>query len=111
MAFFSRFKMTILLTVTGMLFLFVAFFLSGGGHSKGGSYAPLIAIFPWGMSPLIWSGNVTGFFQCLIFTQFTLYGLLIDLNTNHRQRLIRLIVITHIILAVFILLLRNVNWR
>lgn len=105
----QKFKTTIILTLVTPVALFISFFLAGGGHGSG-SYVPFIMAFPWGTMPLIWVDRINDFFQFVTYTQFIVYGLLIDLNSTKRKQITQLILASHIALAILVLIFRSGSW-
>lgn len=82
----------------------------GGGH---GWYTPVVMLFPWATLNIAWQGHLSETFMVAGAFQFVLYGILIDkAKGTKRQNLVMVgIMLSHIMLAILILTLKNPEWR
>jgi hypothetical protein len=90
--------------------ILVIIFLMGGGH---GWYTPAMVLFPWATLNITWQDHLSKAVMMAGAFQFILYGFLIDKSrgTNNQNLVIAGILLTHIMLAILILVLRNSVWR
>jgi hypothetical protein len=82
----------------------------GGGH---GWYTPAMILFPWATLNTAWHDRLS---EPLVYAgifQFIMYGLLIDkaISTRGQNIVIASILLSHIIIVIFILVLKNSEWR
>jgi hypothetical protein len=82
----------------------------GGGH---GWYTPAMLLFPWATFNTAWQNNLSEPFLIAGAFQFIVYGVLIDKSrgTNNPTLATAGILLSHIILTIIILVLRNSEWR
>lgn len=82
----------------------------GGGH---GLYTPAMLLFPWATLNTAWQDHLSEPFMMAGAFQFIAYGVLIDKSRGRNsQTLVTAgILLSHIILATLILILRNPEWR
>jgi hypothetical protein len=82
----------------------------GGGH---GWYTPTMLLFPWATLNTTWQDHLSEPLMIAGAFQFIVYGFLIDKSRGkHNQTLVTAsILLSHIILAILILVLKNPEWR
>lgn len=82
----------------------------GGGH---GWYTPTMVLFPWATLNTAWQDRLSEPFLVVGVFQFIIYGFLIDntKDTKFQNLTIIAILTLHIALAIFILSMRNPEWR
>lgn len=82
----------------------------GGGH---GWYTPAMLLFPWATFNTIWQNHLSIPLMCIGAFQFILYGILIDKSRDKifQKFMIGALLLSHFLLGIIILVLRDSNWR
>lgn len=82
----------------------------GGGH---GWYTPAMVLFPWATLNTAWQDHLSEPLMIAGIFQFVIYGVLIDKAKGAKSQNLVLggILLSHIILAILILMLRDPEWR
>lgn len=103
-------KWTIRASILTPILIVICIFLMGGGH---GWYTPSMVLFPWATLNTAWENHLSASFMIVGIFQFIVYGFLIDRTKGIKSRSIMVtgILLSHIILVVFILTLKNPEWR
>ncbi len=106
----STYKWTIRFSLLTPILIVICIFLMGGGH---GWTTPTVAIFPWATLNVAWQDQLSIPLMIAGVFQFIVYGLLIDnVRKKKRQKMVIAgILLVHTILVIFILVLRNPDWR
>lgn len=106
----TNYKWTIRFSILTPILIIICIFLMGGGH---GWYTPANVLFPWATLNIVWQDHLSEPFMIAGAFQFIVYGVLLDKSraTNKENLVIAGILLTHIILAILILMLRNPEWR
>jgi hypothetical protein len=106
----GEFKWTIRLTGIGMIVFLTAILLGGGGH---GYIEPLMIGFPWMTICTLWAKSIPAVFWVLGLLQFPAYGLMIDIAraTDKRSYINKWVWLSHLIMVVVILLMREDKWK
>ncbi len=82
----------------------------GGGH---GWYTPAMLLFPWATLNTAWQDHLSAPLIIAGAFQFIAYGVLIDKTRGtHNQTAVTIgILLSHILLTILILVLKNPEWR
>ena len=106
----TKYKWTIRLSMLTPVLIVICAILMGGGH---GWYTPTITLFPLATLNIVWQDHLSEPFLIAGIFQYIIYGLIIDKikGTKHLDRGVIFIIFSHIALAIFILTLRNPEWR
>ena len=106
----TNYKWTIRFSLLTPILVLICIFLMGGGH---GWYTSAVAIFPWATLNTAWQDHLSEPFMLAGAFQFISYGVLIDKtrSRNNQTLIIAGMLLSHVILAALILVLRNPEWR
>ena len=106
----TNYKWTIGFGILTPVFIIICVFLMGGGH---GWFTPAMVLFPWATLNTAWQDHLSEPLVYIGIFQFLVYGLLIDktIATKSQNPVITTILLSHIILTILILVLRNTGWR
>ncbi|RYE53682.1 MAG: hypothetical protein EOP48_13875 [Sphingobacteriales bacterium] len=106
----TNYKWTIRFSILTPVLVLICIILMGGGH---GWYAPAVVIFPWATLNTAWQDHLSEPFMMAGAFQFIVYGVLFDKSSgrNNESLVTASILLSHIILAALILVLRNPEWR
>lgn len=88
------------LTIIGLLLIIINFFIIGGGH---GYFEPLFFSFPIPCILLNYFYEINLIIVILIFTQFPIYGFILDKNKNQIRKMSLTLLIIHVILGIIAL--------
>lgn len=106
----TNYKWTIRFSILTPILILISVFFMGGGH---GWYTPALVLFPWATFNTAWQDRLSEPFMIAGAFQFIVYGFLIDKSRGANNQAIATIgiLLSHIILAILILVLRNPEWR
>jgi len=106
----KNYKWTFRLSLLTIPLLLVVVFFMGGGH---GTYIPAMSLFPFGLISTVLFDRITIPFVVLGIIQYPFYGFIIDnaRQTNNTKVILPILILVHIILAVFLIKVTGENWR
>jgi hypothetical protein len=96
----NRLNWTNKMTIIGLLLIIINFFIIGGGH---GYFEPLFFLFPIPCILLNYFYEINLIVIILIFTQFPIYGFILDKNKNQIRKVSLTLLIIHLILGIIAL--------
>jgi len=105
----TNYRWTIRLSILTPILITICVSLIGGGH---GWYTPAMVLFPWATLNTAWQDHLSEPLLYAGIFQFIVYGIWIDKTrgTRNQNIVIISILLSHITLAMLILLLRNPEW-